>query len=309
MGEIQRVDIDNVPPHTRRLYLQASLVALLGNALLVLGKGAAALVSGSSALYADAANSAADVAYSLLMGVGLWLSLQPPDPGHPHGHRRIESLVSLFIGGAMMLAGVEAVRVGWRTWVQGPQPITSIWAYIALVATVLAKGGMFLVVRRLGQRANSPAILASARDNLSDVISSAMALVGILGSIYFFAAADPLAAFVVAAWIFYSAWIVLRESISHLIGGAAPPELTDEVVDAAMTVPGVLDVHQVIIEYVGPQVRADMHIDMDGQLTLDQVHAASDAVREAVEALAEVDHAFVHVEPAQTKMPESDLQQ
>jgi len=309
LGEIQRVDIDNVPPHTRRLYLQASLVALLGNALLVIGKGAAALVSGSSALYADAANSAADVAYSLLMGVGLWLSLQPPDPGHPHGHRRIESLVSLFIGGAMALAGVEAVRVGWRTWVEGPQPITSIWAYITLVATVLAKGVMFLVVRRLGQRANSPAILASARDNLTDMISSAMALVGILGSVYLFAAADPLAAFVVAAWIFYSAWAVLRESISHLIGGAARPELTDEVVEAAMTVPGVLDVHQVIIEYVGPQVRADMHIDMDGQLTLEQVHAASDAVREAVEALAEVDHAFIHVEPAHIHMPESDLQQ
>ena len=97
MGEIQRVDIDNVSPHTRRLYVQASIVALLGNVLLVIGKGAAALVSGSSALYADAANSAADVAYSMLMGVGLWLALQPPDPGHPHGHRRIESLVSLFI--------------------------------------------------------------------------------------------------------------------------------------------------------------------------------------------------------------------
>ena len=75
MGEVQRIDEDNIAPRTRRLYLRASAIALVGNLLLVVVKGAAARVSGSSAVYADAANSAADVAYSLFLVIGLWLSL------------------------------------------------------------------------------------------------------------------------------------------------------------------------------------------------------------------------------------------
>lgn len=85
----------------------------------------------------------------------------------------------------------------------------------------------------------------------------------------------------------------------QLIGGAAPPELTQAVIDAAHSVPGVVDVHQVIIEYVGPQVRADVHIDMDSSARLDEVHEVSDAVRAAIEEMAEVDHAFIHVEPVE----------
>ncbi len=96
--QVHRVDRDNISAATRRLYSRASLVAVVGNLALFGAKWAAAQTSGSSAIYADAANSASDVAYSLLMGLGLWLSLRPPDAGHPHGHRRIESLVSLLIG-------------------------------------------------------------------------------------------------------------------------------------------------------------------------------------------------------------------
>ena len=59
-----------------------------------------------------------------------------------------------------------------------------------------------------------------------------------------------------------------------------------------------MDVHQVIAEYVGPQLRVDMHIDVDGSLPLDRAHAIADRVQEIVEALPEVDLAFVHVEPS-----------
>ncbi|MHB1294467.1 MAG: cation diffusion facilitator family transporter [Anaerolineae bacterium] len=295
--EIKRVDEDNVPRSTHNLYLVSSLIALAGNVLLLLGKAAAARVSGSSALYADAANSASDVVYSLLMGFGLWLSLRPPDLSHPHGHRRFEPLVSIVISAMMTVAGIEAARTGIRTWGAGAQAITSIWAIAMPLATVAIKAGMFLVVGRMGRRALSPALQASARDNLNDVVSSLLALVGILASRLIAPVADPLAALIVAVWIFRGAYLVLRESIGQIAGASASPELTRSVMEAAESVPGVMGVHQVIVEYVGPQVRADLHIDMEGSESLDQVHAVSDAVRSAVEALGEVDHAFVHVEP------------
>jgi len=299
LSGIQLVERGSVPAYKRRLYLQASLLSFAGNALLLAAKGVAAHMSGSSAIYADAANSASDVAYSLLMGLGLWLSVRPADPGHPHGHGRIESLVATFIGAMMGLAGVEALRTGVNAWLSGTRPTLAAWPLLILVSTGLVKGLMYSVVRRMGEKARSPAILASARDNLSDVISSAVALLGVLGSQLLFAA-DPLAALLVSLWIFKSAWQILGESLHHLMGGSVAPELTESVLKAAQAVAGVLGVHQIIIEHVGPQAYVDIHINMDGRVDLYQAHGVSEAVRDAVEALDGVDHAFVHVEPIES---------
>ncbi|MCD6521050.1 MAG: cation diffusion facilitator family transporter [Anaerolineae bacterium] len=163
------------------------------------------------------------------------------------------------------------------------------------------KGAMFYLVRRIAHLVGSPALLASAKDNLSDVLSSGMAL-GVLGSRFVRTFSAPLAAFCVAAWIFWSAAQVLWESVRQLIGGAPPEEVSEAIVEAVCSVPGVLDVHQVIVEYVGPQVRADIHIDLDGRLSLEEVHRISDQVRERVERLPEVDRAFVHAEPVDWRL-------
>jgi len=296
-NQIQRVDADNIPGATRRLYARASVIALLGNLGLLVGKGVAAWVSGSSAVYADAANSASDLAYSLLMGAGLWLSLRPPDAGHPHGHRRIEPMVSVVIGLAMSVAGVEAGRRAMESWRAGQSPLVTIWPVAILIGSALVKGGMYLGVRRVARAVGSPALGASARDNLSDTVSSAVALVGLLSS-RLWPAADPVAGFAVTAWILSGAWQVLRQSVHQLSGGGASPELHRSVVEAALSASGVLGTDRVIIEYSGPQVYVDIHVRMDRRATLDEVHRASHAVREAVQALQDVDHVFVHVEPA-----------
>jgi cation diffusion facilitator family transporter len=273
--------------------------------LLLAAKGAVAYLSGSSAIYADAANSGSDVAYSVLMLFGLWVSLRPADASHPHGHRRIETLVSLAIALMMILASFEAARSGYSTWRAGSPPITSALALLVPLFTVAVKGGMYAAVRRIGRRVASRALLASASDNLYDMVSSGAALLGVLASRFLFPAADSLAAGVVALWILRGAWGVLRQAISELIGGAPPDALADEIERLVRAVPGVADVHQVILEYVGPQIRADIHIDMLGNTPLVRVHEVSDRVREAVEALHEIDHAFIHVEPVDDGTPEA----
>lgn len=299
LEELQRVDVDSTDPRVRGLYTQAIAIALVGNVVLLLAKAIGAWLTQSSAIYADAANSASDVAYSVLMAVALRLSLRPPDVSHPHGHRRIESLVSMLIGVMMTVAALEAARSAISAWRSGPEPITSAWAYVVLSLSVFIKALMYYSVRRIAQAAGSPALMASARDNLSDVLSSVMAAAGVVGSRFVSVAADPVAGLLLSLWILQSAWAVLQESIRELIGGAPSRELSERVVAAVRAIPGVLGVHRVIIEYVGPKVRVDIHVNMRRYIGLEEVHRLSHAVREAVEALEEVDHAFVHVEPPQ----------
>jgi cation diffusion facilitator family transporter len=296
--DLQCVRRQSPDPRRRRLYRQAILIAILGNALLAAAKGGVAWHSGSSAVLSDAANSLSDTLYSLMMAAGLYLAQQPPDRSHPQGHSRFEPLVSLLIVVAMGVAGFTAMREGAVRFLSGTVGIAPGWPTAALVGSAGAKVAMFLLVGRIGRLAHSPAIRATARDNLSDVLASVAALLGVWGSRFVHPLLDPAAGVLVSLWIFRTAWEILYENLGYLTGRSAPPELSAQIAAAASAVPDVLGVHQVIADYVGPRLRVDMHIDVDGEITVCQAHAIADQVQAKVEMLPQVDLTVVHVEPA-----------
>jgi cation diffusion facilitator family transporter len=302
---LQRVRLETLDAGRQRLYRQAIGITLAGNVLLAVAKGAVAWLSGSSAVLSDAANSVSDVLYSLLLAVGLYLAQQPADESHPQGHSRFEPLVSLIITVAMGVAGVAALREGILRFINGATAIEPGWPTAVLAGSALVKVVMFLLVGRIGRLAQSPAIRACGRDNLSDVLTSAAALVGVWGSDLIHPLLDPVAGVAVSLWIFRAMWGILSENLGYLTGRGAALELTEQIISVASAVPGVLDVHQVIADHVGPQLRVDMHVDVDGEMGLDQAHAIADQVQAQVEALPAVDLAFVHVEPAGL-LPEAD---
>ena len=288
-----------IDPVRLRLYQRAIWIAVLGNVTLVVAKGAAAWQSGSTALLATAVDSASDLVYTLFMAWGLSRSQRPADESHPQGHARIEPVIGALIALMMGLAGLEVVRRA----IDGlrGEPATFAWGLPAavLIGSALVKVIMYLAVRRLGQKAHSPAIMASAKDNLADVISAGTALVGVVAASWVHPLADPLAGLAVSVWIFRNAAAILVENLGYLTGRAAAPEVVEQIYAAARHVDGVEGVHRVIADYVGPQVRAELHVEVDGNITFHDAHRISNAVRDAVQALDEVDLAFVHLEPVE----------
>ena len=132
------------------------------------------------------------------------------------------------------------------------------------------------------------------------MLSSTVALFGLLAASRLHPLADPIAAIIVSLWIFRNVFEILRENVGYLIGRAAEPELLEEIQAAASSVDGVLSVHAIVADYVGPELRVDMHVEVNGDLPFRAAHDISDAVQKAVEALDEVDLAFVHMEPTGT---------
>ncbi|MFW6115446.1 MAG: cation diffusion facilitator family transporter [Chloroflexota bacterium] len=281
----------------QRLYRRAILIGVVGNVFLAVSKGGVAWMSGSSAVLSDAANSLSDTLYSLFMALGLSLARQPADRDHPQGHSRFEPLVSLLIAAVMGWAGYTAVREAIGRLRTGGAAVPPAWPIVVLLGGALLKVVMYRLVLDAGRRADSPAIRASARDNLADVLASTAALVGVIGSNFIHPLLDPIAGIVVALWILRAIWDIVRENLGYLTGRGASPEVTADIVTAASSVPGVRDVHQVIADHVGPELRVDMHIDVDGEITLREAHAIGEQVEARVEALPSVDLAFVHVEP------------
>jgi len=156
---------------------------------------------------------------------------------------------------------------------------------------------------RIARAVASPTLGVAAKDNLSDVLASAAAFVGVLGTAWVHPLMDPAAGVLVGLWIWRAAFEAWRENLGYLTGAGAPPELRQAVAQMAAEVPGVEAVHQVILEYVGPQLVADLHINVHGHLPLREAHDISDRVQAQLEAHPDVDRAYVHVEPLEEQSP------
>ena len=295
-------DFQPNPEKTKALKI-AMIITLVGNILLAAGKGLVSYLSGSVALYADAVNSVSDVVYSLAIVIGLWLTIQPPDLSHPQGHGRFEPLVGLVVAVTMGIAGYEALRSSISRFLAGGEVIALDLPTITLLASAAIKAGMFYIITKLAKTTDSPSLRATAKDHLSDVLTSFAAFIGILGTNLIHPILDPIAGVLVSIWIFRSAYQAGKENLGFLTGAGADEELRQKIIDTANAVDGVKQVHHMMSDYVGPKLVVDMHINLPGDASLDEVHAVEDRVIEALEDISEVDRAYVHVEPLEESLP------
>lgn len=280
-----------------RIFRRAIWITFIGNFSLAIVKVIIARQAKSSALFAEAANSLSDVFYTILLIIGLNIVSKPPDADHPQGHSRFEPLVGLVVTIAMTLAAYEAGRDAINKIINGALPISISISLVMILATVIVKTLMFLLVKRLGKGYQSPSLKAISVDNLTDISSAGVAIVGILLSNYVHPIFDPIAGFLIAGWILYNALQSSRENIVLLTGGAAPEKVRNEIIRRTLSVPGVLHLHHLITEYAGPNLIVDMHINIKGAIPFNEAHEISDQVIQSVEDMEEVDRVYLHLEP------------
>jgi cation diffusion facilitator family transporter len=282
---------------TNNQYYKAMTITLSGNVLLAVMKWIAANYSASSALRADAYNSLGDVMYSLLLVVGMYVSMQPPDISHPQGHKRFEPLIGLMISLSIAIAGYRALSGSIEKIRFGAEPLTEIFPIVVLAVSASIKGVMFLLIRRIADKINSPTLRTTALDNITDTISSFTAILGVLGARYLTPLADPIAGILVSIWIFLAAYMALRENMEFITGAGAPEDRREEFAKVIKSVPGVLNVHQLFTEYVGTKYLLDVHINVDGKATLHDVHHIETVIEKRLMELDDVGRVYVHVEP------------
>jgi cation diffusion facilitator family transporter len=277
---------------------RVGLVVLAANAALALAKGAVYLETGSLAVGSEAVNSLADVAYSLIIVGGLYLTTKPPDFEHPHGHERIEPFVSLLVavgifvaGGAVLWQALLTLQTGNVEISRGPI------AAGVLVAAGVVKYGLYRYCLAVARQYQSPALSATAVDNRNDILAAGAALVGVLGAGMGVPLLDPLAAIAVGVAILYTGFEVTRDNLDYLVGAAPPDDLRQEILRRALAHPDVEGAHDVVAHYVGPEIDVSLHIEVEGDRTLLDAHRIETDVVETVQDLPEVDDVFVHVDP------------
>ena len=280
-----------------RIFRRAIWVTLIGNVSLMTAKIIIASLVDSSALFAEAANSLSDVLYTVLLIIGLTIAGKPPDKDHPQGHSRFEPLVGLVVTIAMTLAAYESGRNAVNKMIAGPKAISLQLPLMMIAITVVVKTLMYFSIKKLGKQYQSPSLNAVSVDNLTDILTAGVAVVGIVLSNFIQPFFDPIAGLIIAGWILYNAFQSSRENIILLTGGVAPEKTRNEIIRRTLSVPGVLNLHHLITEYAGPHLIVDMHININGKVPFEEAHMISDQVMEIVEEMDEVDRVYLHLEP------------
>ncbi|WP_224334093.1 cation diffusion facilitator family transporter [Haloprofundus halobius] len=277
---------------------RVGVVVLVANLALAAAKGAVWYSTGSLAVGSEAVNSLSDAVYSFVVLAGLYITTQPPDLDHPHGHERIEPFVSLFVavgifaaGGAVLWQAAQSVLTGSYG---GAVGLTAVGI---LVASAVVKYVLYRYCLRVGETQNSPALVAAALDNRNDILTATAALVGVLGTRVGVPILDPVAAAVVSVGIGYTGYEIVRDNVDYLVGRAPPEDLRAEIVRRALSHEDVRGAHDVVAHYVGPEIDVSLHIEVEGDMTVREAHDIETAIVTSIRELSEVDDVFVHVDP------------
>ena len=276
-------------------------VGLVINLLLSAVKFVAGILGSSQAVVADAVHSLTDMStdVAVLLGSRFWS--KPPDEDHPYGHRRIETLVTIFIGLALMTVGFG---IGWNSLtplrVGETKPAPGIIAAFAAALSVVVKEILYRWTTNAGKRVKSAAMTANAWHHRSDAISSLPVLIAV-GSAILFPAwnfLDQIAAVVVSIFIIQAALKIIWPGIRELIEEGAPREACERIKTIALENGDVMHVHGIRTRYIGTHIFVDLNIVVDGSITVMQGHDIAENVKQKIVSdESDVVDVVVHVDP------------
>lgn len=284
---------------------RVTLVGGLGNLLLVVFKFAAGILGRSSAMVADAVHSLSDFLTDIVVMVFVGISAKPQDASHDYGHGKYETLATLFIGIALVGAAVGIIASGLMKILAAlhgePLAVPGQLALWAALVSILVKEILYRYTAARARSLDSPAMLANAWHHRSDSLSSIGAALGIGGAILLGekgALLDPLASIVVGAMLVKVAWDLLGPSFGELTDSSLPADTEQEMLDIIRGVPGVEDPHNLRTRRIGNRIAAEVHIRLDGSLSLSEAHEkASEVERRFKERYGAESHIIVHMEP------------
>ncbi len=261
---------------------RVTLWGAAGNVLLSIFKIGAGVYGRSHAVLADGVHSLSDLATDLAILIGSRYWSRPPDLSHPHGHRRIETVVSMAIG--LLLAGV-AVGIGWSSidaLREGAPEVPGTIALAAALVSIVVKEGLFRWTVNTARRVKSPAVEANAWHHRSDALSSIPAAAAVGGAALSpkFAFLDPVGGIVVSLFILHAAGRILWPVIRELMDVGAPEGTIERLGAIALTVDGVHGVHNIRTRYLGTRLAVDLHLVLDDDLPLVEAHRIGDEVAE-----------------------------
>jgi cation diffusion facilitator family transporter len=278
---------------------KAATVAIVGNCILTVLNITVGILSGSYALVSEGAHTLSDVATSIIAYIGFVIGQKPADEEHPLGHGRAEAISGLIIVIFLAIVAYEIVTGAIDKMIH-PELITVPDIYAAIMATL----GIIINLRiseyiiSIGKQINSPAIVADGKHQKTDIFSSIAVLTGVVVSNMGFPILDPLIGFVIGCLIIKTAYEIGKENIDNIMGKVPSEKLIKEIEKVANESINTNTAHNIKVDYLGAYATVTLHIELDGNMSLNESHKLAHTVQEKiVEEIPIVKSATVHTCP------------
>jgi cation diffusion facilitator family transporter len=254
----------------------------------------------SLSVRADAINNLSDAGTGLITYFGFRLSSKPADKEHPFGHARGESIASLVMAVLVLILGFEVGKSSVLSIWAGKKTVISPVALWVLGGSIAVKLGLFVFCRRMGKRLSSTLLHAAAIDSLSDVAASSAILIAGIFSPMVNLPLDGIMGLVVAGFILFTGFSLIRNTASNLLGEAPKAELYNKILEIVSAYDGVLDAHDLVIHSYGSNRKfATLHIEVAADHPLWQSHEMADKIERDMRERLNIEM-VIHLDPVQT---------
>ncbi|MDO4381266.1 MAG: cation diffusion facilitator family transporter [Clostridia bacterium] len=272
-------------PVVRERYgILSGITGIIVNVILAAAKFFIGTLSNSIAITGDALNNLSDAGSNVVTLVGFKMAGAKPDKEHPFGHGRIEYVAALIVGFIVELMGVELIKTSVEK-IKEPEPsVLSAAAVIVLLLSMAGKIWLALFNRYLGKRIDSPAMTAVVADSISDTAATASTLLALILSRFTTLPVDGIFGIVVALFIMYSGYGILKESIGIILGTPPSKELVDELKKFILNHDGIIGMHDLVIHsYGATRTFASVHVEVPSTIDILKAHDTTDLIEREVQ--------------------------
>ncbi|WFE92393.1 cation diffusion facilitator family transporter [Roseibium porphyridii] len=262
-------------------------------------KVGAYLLTGSVALYSDALETIVNIASSIAALAAIWFAAKPADSNHPYGHDKAEYFAAVLVGVMIVLAAIMIFRAAWLGFVQGDRPEYSLEGIAMNLAAALINGAWARYLMHFGRQTRSPALVADGKHLMTDVISSAGVLAGVvLVLMTGWTILDPMLAVVVGLTVLWTGWELVKESVGGLMDEAASSDVLEKIrLLISEHGEGALEAHDLRTRIAGRSTFVDFHLVVPGTMSVEEAHEICDRIEVAIAEDVPGARITIHVEP------------
>ncbi len=285
------------PEQTERLLQLASRASVATAAFLLVMKFFAYGLTGSVSIMASLLDSLLDVVASVINLLAIRIALMPADKEHPFGHGKAEALAGLgqatFIASSAVFLIFQAISR-----LKHPEQIVALdIGFVVMFISIIVTGFLIAFQRHVIRQTNSIAIRADSMHYMTDLLTNSMIIVALIFVWWGWGWMDGIMAIVMGIYILYSAWQIIWESIHLLLDRELSEEIQQTIRESVLADKDVDAIHELKTRESGHTQFIQLHIEMDGNISLFDAHTISDRVMESLQNKFPAADILIHQDP------------
>jgi len=255
------------------------------------------ILTGSLGILSEALHSALDLVAAIITFFAVKFADVPPDEGHNYGHGKIENYSALVETLLLVITCAWIIYEAIRRLVTHEVHIeVTVWSFVVIITSIIIDFSRSRALYKVAKEHESQALEADALHFSTDIWSSAVVLIGLIGVTFNFQYADPIAALIVAMIVLTVSYRLGKRSFDALLD-KAPKGLSEEIFCIVKDIPGVKEFHDIKVRESGPYKFVDLNIHVDKRMTIEKAHEISHRVEEEIGKKIKNVKVMVHAEP------------